>query len=60
MGHFPTEKKEKKMTNQKYTAEFRCEAVKLALESDDTYRMISDNLGINYKSLTQVNLIKNR
>ncbi len=40
------------MTNQKYTAEFRCEAVKLALESDDTYRVISDNLGINYKTLT--------
>lgn len=39
------------MTNQRYTEEFRREAVKLALESEKTNREIADNLGVKYKTL---------
>ena len=35
------------MTRTRHTEEFKREAVKLALESDETYKVISDNLGIN-------------
>jgi transposase len=37
--------------NQKYTKEFRKEAVKLALESDEPKQKIADNLGVKYKTL---------
>jgi transposase len=40
------------MTRTRHTEKFKREAVKLALESDETYKVISDNLGINYKTLT--------
>ena len=40
------------MTRTRHTGEFKREAVKLALESDETYKVISDNPGINYKTLT--------
>ena len=40
------------MIRTRHTGEFKREAVKLALESDETYKVISDNLGINYKTLT--------
>lgn len=39
------------MPNQKYTKEFRKEAVKLALESDEPKQKIADNLGVKYKTL---------
>ena len=39
------------MPNQKYTKEFRKEAVKLALESDVPKQKIADNLGVKYKTL---------
>ena len=39
------------MSNNKYTNEFRKEAVKLALESDESNKKIADNLGIKYKTL---------
>ena len=38
------------MPNQKYTKEFRKEAVKLALESDEPKQQIADNLGVKYKT----------
>ena len=39
------------MPHQKYTKEFRKEAVKLALESDEPKQKIADNLGVKYKTL---------
>ena len=33
------------MIRTRHTGEFKREAVKLALESDETYKVISDNLG---------------
>jgi len=38
------------MSNQKYTEEFRKEAVKMALESDQTNAQIAENLGVKYKT----------
>ena len=39
------------MPNQTYTKEFRKEAEKLALESDEPKQKIADNLGVKYKTL---------
>jgi transposase-like protein len=41
------------MTRTRHTGEFKREAVKLVLESDETYKVISDNPGINYKTSSQ-------
>jgi len=39
------------MANQKYTEEFKKEAVKMALESGETNAQIADNIGVKYKTL---------
>lgn len=39
------------MANQRYTEEFKKEAVKLALETDKTNQQLADNLGVKYKTL---------
>ena len=39
------------MAYTKYTEAFKSEAIKLALESDANCKEISDNLGVNYKTL---------
>ena len=39
------------MSNQKYTAEFKKEAVKMALESKETNAQIAENIGVKYKTL---------
>ena len=39
------------MANQKYTDEFKKEAVKMVLESNETNAQIAENLGVKYKTL---------
>ena len=39
------------MAKQKYTEEFKKEAVKMALESGETNAQIADNIGVKYKTL---------
>ena len=39
------------MANQKYTEEFKKEAVKLALESDQGRPQVANNIGVKYKTL---------
>ena len=48
LGQSPTQNRGIKNDTYKATGEFKREAVK----SDETYKVISDNLGINYKTLT--------
>lgn len=36
--------------SQKYALHFKQEAINLALNSEQTYRQVSDDLGINYKT----------
>ena len=40
------------MANQKYTAEFKKEAVKMALESNESRAKIAKNLGVHYKTFS--------
>ncbi len=40
------------MVYQRYTKEFKDEAVKLCLQPDANRREIADNLGIKYKTLS--------
>jgi len=39
------------MAKQKYTEEFKKEAVKMALESGETNAQIAENIGVKYKTL---------
>jgi len=39
------------MAKQKYTEEFKKDAVKMALESGETNAQIADNIGVKYKTL---------